>query len=160
MVDFNEVYLHEMTLNLHMHAWIFCRLSIAIVDGKQYLSEVVFSVSTDFHCKENDGTICFLGHIPIPRTCHHWLWYSRSRSQFWSPACPGCMDMTWKPNYFNIFLTMKIRKEHYTLSHANATCHELTLLTSAKKFTLAYEGSRSPHASALHWNPSGFRKKK
>ena len=27
------------------------------------------------------------------------------------------------------------------------------------KFTHAYEGSRSPHASALHWNPPRFRKK-
>ena len=28
-----------------------------------------------------------------------------------------------------------------------------------EKFTHAYEGSRSPHASALYWNPPGFRKK-
>ena len=30
----------------------------------------------------------------------------------------------------------------------------MTLLTKGKKFTYAYEGSSSPHASALHWNPS------
>ena len=35
--------LHEATLNLHTHAWIFYRLSIASVDGKQHFSEVVFS---------------------------------------------------------------------------------------------------------------------
>ena len=29
-----------------------------------------------------------------------------------------------------------------------------------KKFTHTYEGLRSPHANALHWNPTGFWKKK
>ena len=29
-----------------------------------------------------------------------------------------------------------------------------------EKFRHAYESSRSPHASALYWNPPGFRKKK
>ena len=42
LVDFNEAWLDEVTLNLHMHAWIFSCLSIALVDGKQNLSEVVF----------------------------------------------------------------------------------------------------------------------
>ena len=43
------------------------------------------------------------------------------------------------------FLTMKIRREHYT-----AAGNQLTLLTGGKKFTRAYEGSRSYHARALH----------
>ena len=30
---------------------------------------------------------------------------------------------------------------------------------AGKKFMYAYDGSRSPHACALHWNPPGFRKK-
>jgi len=34
--------LHEPTLNLSAHAWIFSRLSIASVAGKQQLSEVVY----------------------------------------------------------------------------------------------------------------------
>ena len=29
-----------------------------------------------------------------------------------------------------------------------------------EKFTHAYEGPRSPHSNAHHWNPPGFRKKK
>ena len=57
-----------------------------------------------------------------------------------------------------IFLTMKNRREHWTLLHSNAACHQLTLLTGGKKFTYAYEGPRSPYASALHWNSAGFRK--
>ena len=32
-------------------------------------------------------------------------------------------------------------------------------MTGGKKFTYAYDGSRSPHASNRHWNPPGFRKK-
>ena len=43
LVDFNEAHLYEVTLNLHVHAWIFSFLSIASVDGKKHLSEVVFS---------------------------------------------------------------------------------------------------------------------
>ena len=43
---------------------------------------------------------------------------------------------------------------------SNAACHQLTLLTGRMKFTDAYEGSRLPHASMLHWNPPGFHKKK
>ena len=42
-MDFNEAFLHEATFNLHTHKIIFYRLSIASVDGKQHLSEVVFS---------------------------------------------------------------------------------------------------------------------
>ena len=41
-MDFNEARLYEVTMNLHMHALIFFCLS-ASVDGKQHLSEVVFS---------------------------------------------------------------------------------------------------------------------
>ena len=38
--------------------------------------------------------------------------------------------------------------------------HERWVYYSVRKFTHAYEGWRSPQASTLHWNPSGFRKKK
>ena len=47
LVDFNETRLHEATLNLHIHMWIFSCLSIASVDGKQPLSEVVFSAQNE-----------------------------------------------------------------------------------------------------------------
>ena len=43
LVYFNEARLHEGILNIHTHAWIFHRLSLAPVDGKQHLSEVAFS---------------------------------------------------------------------------------------------------------------------
>jgi hypothetical protein len=48
LVDLYEACLHEVTLNLYMHAWIFPRLSILSVDGKQHLSEVVFSALVGF----------------------------------------------------------------------------------------------------------------
>ena len=43
LVDFNEARLHKATLNLYTHTWIFSRLLIVSLDGKQHLSEVVFS---------------------------------------------------------------------------------------------------------------------
>jgi hypothetical protein len=48
LVDFNEARLHETTLNLHIRVWIFSQMSIASVDGRQYLSEVVFSAHVGF----------------------------------------------------------------------------------------------------------------
>ena len=54
-MDFIEARLHEVTLNLHTHTWFF-PLSIASVYGKQYLSEAVLMLSSDFYCKENDET--------------------------------------------------------------------------------------------------------
>jgi hypothetical protein len=47
-VDFNEAYLHEATLNLRTHTCIFSCLSIAQVDGKQHLSEIVLSALVRF----------------------------------------------------------------------------------------------------------------
>ena len=77
---------HEATLNLHMHLWIFSHMLIASVDGKQHLSEVVFSALVGFSLMTG---IWFLGRIRTPRTHHHWLWCSRSRGNcLWSPACP------------------------------------------------------------------------
>ena len=46
LVDFNEARLHEANLNLHMHVWFFPANSI--IDGKQHLSEVVFSALVEF----------------------------------------------------------------------------------------------------------------
>ena len=48
LVDFNAARLHETTLNLHTHTWFFSRQSVASVDGKQHLSEVVFSALIGF----------------------------------------------------------------------------------------------------------------
>ena len=47
-MDYNLARLHEPTLNLSAHAWIFSRLSIASVAGKQHFSEVVCSAGVDF----------------------------------------------------------------------------------------------------------------
>ena len=54
-MDLNEARLHEATLNLNTHTWIFSHLSIASVDDKQHLSECLV-LSSDFHCEENYGT--------------------------------------------------------------------------------------------------------
>ena len=52
----NEARLHEAIMNLYMHAWLFSCLSIASVDGKQHLSEVVFSVLVAFSLLEKYPT--------------------------------------------------------------------------------------------------------
>ena len=49
LVDINNERLHDATLNPHRHAWIFVRLLIASVYGKQHLSD--FVLLPDFHCK-------------------------------------------------------------------------------------------------------------
>ena len=54
--DFNEAHLHEATVDIHMPTWIFSRLSIASVDDKQHLSEIVLSALVGYHSKENDWT--------------------------------------------------------------------------------------------------------
>ena len=43
LVDFNEVCLHEATLNLHMHLWIFSCLSIVSVDGYSCVWSLFFA---------------------------------------------------------------------------------------------------------------------
>ena len=56
LVDFSEAHLHEATLNLHTHAWIFYRLSVTSVDGKQHLREIVFSALVRFSLLEKYPT--------------------------------------------------------------------------------------------------------
>ena len=48
LVNFNEARLHWSTLKLHTHASIFSRLLIASIDGKQYMSEAMFSALVGF----------------------------------------------------------------------------------------------------------------
>ena len=129
-------------------------LSIASVDGKQHLNEVVFS-ALRFSLMT---VIWFPGCIRTPRTRYQWLWCSWGRAHcLWSPTCPGCICMTWKSNCFIIF------------SPDESTKHYLTQMLlvinwrywqAGKKFMHVYEYSRSLHASALHWNPLGFHEKK
>ena len=48
LMDLNQARLHEPTLNLHAHVWIFSPLWIASVAGKQHLSEVMCSALIGF----------------------------------------------------------------------------------------------------------------
>ena len=115
-MDFNASRLHEVTLNIHMYAWIFSRLSIASVDGKQHLSEIVFSALVGFSLATG---IWFPGRTRTPRTRDQWLWCSWSRGH-----CCGVQHVLWDFNKKMllrcsrrsvIFLTMKIRESttHY-----------------------------------------------
>ena len=60
---------------LRMHEFSYL-LSIASVDGKQHLSEVVFSALVWFSLY---GKWQVPGRTCTPRTCHQWLWCSWSR---------------------------------------------------------------------------------
>ena len=137
------------------------RLSIASVDGDQHLSAVAFSTLLGFSLQgiwrnnwSNTLDSELLGDIS---------WYQESKE------AGEPQESALSPKKFLnhvrcyslpvIFLTMKIRREHKKLPRSNAACGQLTLLTGGKEFMYAYEGSRSPHASAPHWNPHGFRRK-
>ena len=152
-MDFNDTHLHETIFNLHTHVWILSRLSIASVDGKQHLSEVRFSSRRIFIVRKMTGS----GSYPYTQDSSLVIMvFMKSGSLFLE------CSMSWVYGYDPepiIFLTMEIR-EHYTLPHSNAACHQQMLLTSGRKFTHVFEGSRSSHIIALHWNPPGLCKKK
>ena len=58
-MDFNEGRLYEATLNPRTHAAIFSLLSIASVDGKEHLNEIVFSALFRFSLLEKYPTFVF-----------------------------------------------------------------------------------------------------
>ena len=70
---------------------------------------------------------------------------------------PGCMGTTRNPS-FSLQWKSEESTKHYLIQLLLAINWQL--LGGGKKFTHAYECSRSPHANALHFNPPGFRKKK
>ena len=114
----------------------FCPLSIASVDDKQHLSEVDF-----------------FGDI---------LWYQECKK----PGKPKESGFSPKKSESSALL-QSFRHFHYNENPTralNTTSLNCRLPSTddtnrREKFTYPYEGSRSPHASALHWDPSGFRKK-
>jgi hypothetical protein len=69
--EFNEALLHQTTLNLHTHVRIFSHLSIATVDGKQHLNEVMFSALVECSLKGK--------------------WHEVGGHCLWIPVCPGCV---------------------------------------------------------------------
>ena len=66
LVDFNEARMYETTMKLHTNPWILSRLSLASVDGKQHLSEAVFSALIGFSLQ---GKWRVPGRTHTPRTC-------------------------------------------------------------------------------------------
>lgn len=65
-MDLIQPRFHEPLLNLHAHAWIFSRLVMASVAGKQQLSDVVCSSRIGFLLRENDRTT---GAAPCIKFC-------------------------------------------------------------------------------------------
>ena len=103
--------------------------------------------SSDFHCKENDG----FGSYPYTQVSSPVIIvFMKSGILFVESGMSWVYGYVWETESSVIFLTMRIRREHQTLPHSNAVCYQLTLLIGGKKFTYAYEDSRSPHANVLH----------
>ena len=88
LVDFNEAGLHETT-------FIRKREFFPVSQWRQLMASRILVryclvLSSDCHCKENDGTNWLQGRTHTPRTRHQWLWCSWSQGLcLWSPACPG-----------------------------------------------------------------------
>ena len=100
LMDFNETRLHDATLHLHMHAWFFPSLSIASIDGKQYLNEVVFSALVGFSL------------YPYTQDSQNMLDSTNSDPDFMNTIITG--DESWVYGYDHEpvgFLEMKIRRE-------------------------------------------------
>jgi len=115
LVDFNEARFHEMTLNTHMQAWIFPPSVYSISWWQAAIERIVFSVLVDFHCKENDRFHAILIHPGLVTSDYQWLWSSRSCGHcLWSPACPGCMDMTQNPPFSLQWKSDKSTKHYLT----------------------------------------------
>ena len=146
------IYMRQPWTFTLMHEF-FSRLSIASVDGKQHLSEVVFSALVWFSLSSG-------------------IWYTQDSSpvimvfmksgSLWSPACPVRLQ------YEVVFALLQSfchfpYNENLTKA-LNTTslkwCLPSTDAIDRKNFTHVYEGSRSPHASAFHWKPPVFAKKK
>jgi hypothetical protein len=84
LVDFNEAHLHEVTLNDHTHAWIFSCLSIVSADGKQHLSEAVFSTLVGFSLWGRSWSLVFLQRS-----------LNQVRGMCWSIVVPS-FSLQWK----------------------------------------------------------------
>ena len=181
-MDFNEAHLHEATLNLHTHAWIFSHLSIASVVRKVSKLQAFEKKKTRHtwrtRSRRKTGKpprVC--GFLPkkVWIKWEEWagalLWWrcqlpvdnsgllrcTASRRQQ-GHSC-STLVIFWLCGTYS-WWKMKIWQEHLTLTHTNAACHQLMLLTGGKKFTHACEGSNLPHASTFNWNTPCFHKKK
>ena len=92
---------------------------------------------SDFHCKENDGTTGAAHFIQLFFFCEKPEFCGLLRS-----LLSLYQKISQRKSKSNALLQSSI--------HLNAACHHMTLLAGEKKFAYAYEGSRSPYASALH----------
>ena len=145
LVDFNEARLHEATLNLHMHAWIFF-LTVNSISWWQAAFEwssqcsrifIVRKITDSGSCPRDYGvhevgvTVCGVQHV------------------LGVQVRPGTRHFPFNENPTRALNTTSLK---CCLPSADA-------IDRREKITRAYKGLRSPHTTALHWNPPGFCKK-
>ena len=99
-MDFNEKRLHETTLNLYTDAWIFPSLSIASIDDKQHLNELVFSALVGFSLQGKWRVLGFILTSRIHRTCCTPQTVTpTSRTPYSLVMSPGCTVTTRNPSF-------------------------------------------------------------
>ena len=153
LMDFNEARLHEAILNLHTHTWILSCLSIASVDGKQHLSEVVLSALVGFSLEgkwRNDWNSALDSDSfdEKPDSCGS----SGSLLSWYQEVLPKQSESSALLHSFRNF------PYNGNLTWALNTTSLKCWLPSTEAVDRRKNWKSRPE-SALHWNPSSFRKK-
>ena len=159
-MDFNEAGLHEATLNLHMHACIFFPSVNSISWWQAAFEWVVFSANVRFSLRkmmEQFGFRVIPIHPGIAGLHKQWLWLQEHHNHWWQVLGYGYDQETKSFCHFpykeNLTRALNTTSLKYWLPSTDA-------IDRREKFTYAYEGWRSPHISALHWNSPGVRKER
>ena len=138
----------------------FPRLSIASVDGKQYLSEVQFNTLSDFHCTTRVRTTWSNNHCSSTFLALYSDFFLVKNQALVVCQAPKSPDLAFCD--FWLFPKLKRPKVGYFTNNENPMralnstsfkCFflQLMMLTGGKKLTHAYKSSRSPHEFVLHW---------
>ena len=151
-----------MILKLHAHAWIFSspvnsvswwqeafewgtvycsRIFIVRKITEQQCSCTFLALDSDFLTKNQTPVVCHVPTLLISGDIAKKVWIKCD-----SPVVP-LISLQWKSNEALNTNSLKC-------------CFPSTNADRQEKIHVCIEGSRLPHASLLHWNPPGFRKKK
>ena len=132
------------------------RLSIASVDGKQHLSEVVLSVLIGFSVYWKWSNDLVYGMYLYTQDQSPVIMVFMKSESLFVESSMSCESWIRKSSF-----SLQWKSNKSTKNTLLKCCLPLTdAVDSRGKFTHAYGGWKSPHTSALHWNPPGFRKKK
>ena len=148
LVNFNGGRLHEATLNLHTHTWFFP--SIESVNGKQHLSEVVFSALIGFSLYITSTQDRVNNHQRVLQGCSP------------SPTC-GARDRSCGQQAIDASITTMLEHILRTWFRLFFFCKKTRLLWFARLVTqliwLPATSGCSPNSRG-HWKESDFRQER